>query len=107
MKIIAPLKVDMLLSATSDLTQTTDHRGQIILLTGMYRWADGTVRDAAEPIPGDIDLSTEEVEEEYENVESEELQEEVPPSTLKNPPRQLAGWAEHYYDGPVDQSKVA
>ena len=101
MKIIAPKRVEMTLAAVSDMSQETDDQGQIVLYTGMFKWADGTVRDAAEPTPGNLDFSTEEVEEEYENVESEEVYEEEPP-TLKNPPRQ-----EHYYDGPVEQSKVA
>ncbi len=105
MNIIAPLAVDMFLAACSDprgdMDQQTDNQGQIVIYTGMYRWTDGTVRDVPQPEGRLLDASTEEVEEEYENVESDEVYESEPP-TLKNPPRQ-----DHWYDGPCEQSKVA
>jgi hypothetical protein len=127
MNVIALRKVERLLSATADLEQATDNRGQIVLCTGMYRWADGTVRDGPEPVGGDINLSTEEVEEEEENVESDY---DAEPPTLKTPTitflkcavcthEVCSSYMEahltlhrteesgHHYTGPVEQSKVA
>ena len=65
MNIIAPLAVETNLRAVCDMDQQTDNQGQIVIYTGMYRWTDGTVRDAPQPEGRFLDASTEEVEEEY------------------------------------------
>jgi len=39
--------IESLVQGTAD--EQTDNEGQIIIYTGMYEWADGSIRDTPDP----------------------------------------------------------